>query len=225
MSSEEQKQRAAKSAAKLVKDGQVLGLGTGSTVRYLIEELAGRIREEELDIICVPTSSATEKLARKLKVPLTTLQEHEKLDMDIDGADQVDKNLNMVKGGGGALTREKIVALCSKKRVIIVDEGKISRTLDIPVPVEVLPFSWKPVGKRIEMLGSKAALRAAGGKPYVTDNQNFILDCDFGVVKNPKALEEKINAITGVVENGIFSGVCDEVHVGTKDAVRILRRK
>jgi ribose 5-phosphate isomerase A len=217
------KKMAAVSAVKEVQDGQIVGLGTGSTARFAIIELGRRIREEELDILGVPTSIATEELARKSGIPLTTLQEHEVIDIDIDGADQVDQHLNMIKGGGGAHTREKLVALSSKKLIIIVDESKLTDELNIPVPVEVLPFAWRPVAKRLEGLGCSPALRTTSGAPFVTDNKNFIVDCDFGIIKNPQKLEREINTITGVIENGIFAGMACEVHVGSDKGVRILK--
>lgn len=217
------KEMAALSAAKLVKDGQIVGLGTGSTAYFAIRELGRRVKEEGLDILGVPTSSSTEKIAKRFGVPLTTLQEHDRLDIDIDGADQVDKELNLIKGRGGAHTREKVVALCSRRLVVIVDEGKMSEVLDIPVPVEVLPFSWRPLAKQLEGLGAKPKLRTSAGGPYVTDNKNLILDCDFGVINNPKSLEEEINSITGVIENGIFAGLACEVHVGTGEGVKVFR--
>jgi ribose 5-phosphate isomerase A len=217
------KKMAAVSAVKEVQDGQIVGLGTGSTARFAIIELGRRIREEELDILGVPTSIATEELARKSGIPLTTLQEHEVIDIDIDGADQVDQHLNMIKGGGGAHTREKLVALSSKKLIIIVDESKLTDELNIPVPVEVLPFAWRPIARRLGGLGCSPTLRTTSGAPFVTDNKNFIVDCDFGIIKNPQKLEREINTITGVIENGIFTGMACEVHVGSDKGVRILK--
>ncbi len=212
---------AAISAVKLVKNGQIVGLGTGSTAYFAIKELERRIRDEALDILGIPTSKATEKIAETSGIPLTTLQEHDEIDIDIDGADQVDSRLNLVKGGGGAHLREKVVASNSKRVVIIVDESKLTSKLSYPVPVEVLPFSWMPVKKKLESLGSLPELRMAGDAPFLTDNQNYIIDCDFGVIEDPGALEAEINSITGVVENGIFTGLTSEVHVGTQRGIEI----
>ncbi len=212
---------AAISAVKLVKNGQIVGLGTGSTAYFAIKELERRIRDEALDILGIPTSKATEKIAETSGIPLTTLQEHDEIDIDIDGADQVDSRLNLVKGGGGAHLREKVVASNSKRVVIIVDESKLTSRLSYPVPVEVLPFSWMPVKKKLESLGSLPELRMAGDAPFLTDNQNYIIDCDFGVIEDPGALEAEINSITGVVENGIFTGLTSEVHVGTQRGIEI----
>ncbi len=217
------KEVAAASAVSLVRDGQVLGLGTGSTVGHALKLLAKRIKEEELEIIGVPTSRATEVQARRLGIPLATLQEHPVIDLDIDGADQVSKELDLIKGGGGAHCREKIVALASKKFYVIVDEGKLVKTLDMPVPVEVLPFSWSLTKKWLSKKGADSKLRIADGKPFVTDNGNFILDANFGRIETPKALERDINSVSGVVENGIFADTACEVHVGTKKGLRILK--
>lgn len=219
---EDLKKIAALSAARLVEDGDIVGLGTGTTAAYAIIEIGRRIKEEGLDILGVPTSFATEDIAIKAGISLTTLQEHDSIDICIDGADQVDKGLNLIKGGKGAHTREKIVALCSKKVAIVVDEMKISENLDIPVPVEVIPFCWKFVSRELEKMNSKPKLRLSNSKPYVSDNGNFILDCDFGIIKTPKKLEMKINSLPGVVENGIFTINC-EVHVGTKEGVKIIK--
>jgi len=214
---------AAKSAVELVKDGQVLGLGTGSTVYYVIEEIGRRIKEEGLEVIGIPTSIATEKLASENGIPLTTLQDNPEIDLDIDGADQVDDRLDLIKGGGGALFREKLVASCSKRFVVIVDESKLVEVLDWAVPVEVFPFAWKPISRWLEGIGGRPKLRMNGGEKFVTDNKNFILDVDFSTIDDPARLQSAINSITGVVENGVFVGLTSEVHVGTDDGVKILK--
>ncbi len=220
----EEKRKAAVSAVGLVKDGDIVGLGTGSTARYAILELGKKIEKEELDILGIPTSKATEALAKKCGIPLTTLQEYEVIDIDIDGADQVDSDLNLIKGGGGAHTREKIVASCSKRLVIIVDDSKLVKKLNIPVPVEVLPFSWKPTASKIKELGANPIIRQTDdNREYITDNKNFILDCDFGLIKDPRKLEKELNEVIGVIENGIFAGFTCEVHVGSKKGVNILK--
>ncbi len=217
------KERAAVSAAALVEDGQIVGLGTGSTVYYVLNELARRIREEELQIIGIPTSVATEKTSRDLGIPLSTLEEYEEVDIDIDGADQVSKECDVIKGGGGAHFREKMVALASKRFVVIVDEGKMSEKLGMPVPVEVLPFSWSHASKRLAKIGGKASLRNSGESFFVTDNGNYVLDVHFGIIEEPQKLEADINAVAGVLENGIFSDMASEVHVASENEVRVIK--
>lgn len=220
------KKAAAESACRLIEDGVVVGLGTGSTVAYLIEELSRRIADNGLNIVCIPTSRGTELLAREKNIPLATLEDYQKVDIAIDGADQVSRSLDLIKGGGAAHTREKIIASLADKFVVIVDERKLSEDLSIPVPIEVLPFSWKAVAQKLEGIGAKPLLRYGLGKagPVITDNGNYIIDADFGVIKDPEELEDRINIIKGVVENGIFPGMTDEVHVGTKSGVKILEK-
>lgn len=217
------KEIAAKSAASLVEDGQVVGLGTGSTAAFAIQEIADRIKGEGLDIIGIPTSIATERMAESLGIPLTTIEEHPDIDIDIDGADQVDAVLDLIKGGGGAHTREKIVAKHSKLFAVIVDESKISDTLNIPVPVEVEQDLWKSAAKEIKELGGHPRLRIVSQAPFITDNDNYVIDCDFGAITSPAPLEKDINSIDGVIDNGIFVGLASEVHVGTAGGVKILK--
>jgi ribose 5-phosphate isomerase A len=219
------KQEAAVSACRLISDGQVVGLGTGSTVRHLIHEISRRIKEEELRLLGIPTSKGTEALAQKEGIPLTTFEEHLGIDIAIDGADQVSAKLDLIKGGGAAHTREKIVATQARRFVIIVDEGKLSDNLDIPVPVEVLPFSWKVTAELLAAMGGKPTLRGLESGPAITDNGNYILDVDFGGIRNPENLESRINSVIGVVENGIFPGMAQEVHVGAANGVKIIRKK
>jgi ribose 5-phosphate isomerase A len=221
------KHDAAVSACRLIRDGQIVGLGTGSTVSYLIRELSQRIKEEELQLLCIPTSKGTEALAQQAGIPLTTFEEHLDIDIAIDGADQVSEALDLIKGGGAAHTREKIVATCARRFLIIVDESKLSEKLNIPVPVEVLPFSWKVSSEFLTAKGGKPSLRGSPEKvgPTITDNGNYILDVDFGEIRDPENLEARINSVIGVVENGVFPGMAHEVHVGTADGVKILRRK
>lgn len=219
------KEIAAVSAVKLVKDGQIVGLGTGATMRYALKEIARRMYEDELEILCIPSSFDTQFLAVESGIPLTTLEEHQSIDIALDGADEVDGDLNLIKGGGAAHTREKIIARHARKFIVIVDESKVKTKLSMRVPVEVLPFAWKVVEKDLRKLRGTSVLRTAANKagPVITDNGNFILDVDFGKIRNPKKLEEEINAIAGVVENGIFAGMASEVHVGTKKGVIIKR--
>ncbi len=219
------KEIAAASAVKLIKDGQIVGLGTGSTMRYALKEIARRIYEDELEILCIPSSLDTQFLAVESGIPLTTFEEHQSIDIAIDGADEADGVLNLIKGGGAAHTREKIIARHAKRFVVIVDESKVKNKLSMPVPVEVLPFAWKVVESELKKLKGIPKLRKAESKagPVITDNGNFVLDVDFGEIRNPKKLEEEINAIAGVIENGIFAGMASEVHVGTKKGVIVKR--
>lgn len=219
------KKKAAASAVGLLKSGQVVGLGTGSTANYMIAEVGKLVRAGRLKISGVPTSNATEKLARGNGIPLTTLYDHPDVDITIDGADQIDKNLNMIKGGGGAHLREKLVAMNSRKLIIIVDESKMVEKLSYPVPVEVAIPLAESAKKKLEKLGCSAKLRELKGEPYITDNGNYIIDCDFGIIENPAELENKINSVEGVFDNGIFCGFSPEVHVGTKEGVIIKYRK
>jgi len=220
---ENAKRMAAINAVKRVKDGFIVGLGSGTTVAHAFEELGKRIREEKLQIYGVPTSYQAFLLAVQHNIPITTLDEHPQLDITIDGADQVDKELNMIKGMGGALTREKIVASASKMNIIVIDETKLTETLGVnqPVPIEVLPFALSLVTKRLRELGGKPVLRKAKKKlgPVVTDNGNFILDVNFGSIKTPKELNQTLKGIPGIVETGLFLGLAKIVYLGGKEAV------
>ena len=226
---EDAKRRVALEAVKRVRDGSVIGLGSGSTVAYAIRELGRRIREENLRILGVPSSYKTFLLAVECGVPLTTLNEHPLLDLDIDGADQIDGELNLIKGMGGALTREKIVAAASKRLIVIADETKLVSSLGEGqlLPIEVLPFALPLVADRIRRMGGKPKLRERkdGSGPYVTDNGNFILDVDFGVIEDPKDLESRIKRIPGVIETGLFIEMTDEALIGTRSGVKILKGK
>lgn len=213
-------------AAKLVNDGDVVGLGTGSTTHYFIEKLGDRMKKEELKILGIPTSYQSFFLARKWGIPLTTLEEHD-LDLAVDGADEVDPHLNLIKGGGAAHTLEKIVDASAEKFVVVVDESKMVEKLGaFPVPVEVIPQALRVVEEQIKNMGASPNLRMAQRKdgPVITDNGNLVVDIDFGPIEEPKQLEIKLNSIPGVVENGIFCGIADEVMVGTKKGVDVLKR-
>jgi ribose 5-phosphate isomerase A len=217
------KKQAGEKAAEYVKDGMIIGLGTGSTVEWTIRKL-GAMVESGLKIIGIPTSIRSEKLAIELGIPLSTLLEHPKLDLTIDGADEVDPNLNLIKGMGGALTREKIVASSSKKEIIVVDDTKVVQILGTksPLPVEVIPFAHNSCKIALEQLQAKPKLRFVEQKEYLTDNNNYILDCRFDSITNPEDLELKINNIPGVVENGLFLNLIDMVIIASKDGVKIL---
>lgn len=225
---EEAKKRAGLEAAKLVRNRQVVGLGTGSTVYYVIEEVGRRIREESLDILGVSTSIQTTGLARNFGIPLTSLSEYPRLDIAIDGADQVDPDLNLIKGRGGALTCEKVVDGAAKSLVIVVDETKLTERLGLNqvVPVEVLPFAQGVVMQRIREIGGKPATKClANGSVFVTDNGNHIIDIDFGAIEDGGALEREVKMIPGVIEVGLFINMAHMVCVGYRTKVEKIERK
>ncbi|MCS7115482.1 MAG: ribose 5-phosphate isomerase A [Nitrososphaerota archaeon] len=227
---EKAKRNAALEAVKHVKDGFVIGLGSGSTVAYAAEEIGKRIKLESLCVKVVPTSYQAFMLAVKHGIPTTTLDENPKIDLTIDGADQIDEKLNLIKGMGGALTREKIVAHASKSLIIIADERKKAKTLGEngqPVPVEVLPFAAHPITLKIRELGGKPQIREGAGKvgPVITDNGNFIIDVNFGLIENPAELERRLRTIPGVVETGLFVGLADVVYLGKNSGVEKLERR
>ena len=215
MAEEDEKRIAGEAAVELVKDGMAVGLGTGSTVRYFIQRL-GQIAREGIRIVGVPTSMQTERLAVQAGIKVGTLEDHPNLDLTVDGADEVDPNLDLIKGLGGALFREKIVAKASKRFVVVVDSSKMVESLGekTPVPVEVHVFGWKATMGWLSDIGCKPTLRKSGMNPYITDNGNFIVDCAFGGIPDPAALEETINNIPGAVQNGIFAGMANLAIVG-----------
>jgi ribose 5-phosphate isomerase A len=224
------KRKAALAAVKHVKDGLVVGLGSGSTAAYAIEALGERIKREKLSLLAVPTSYQAFLLAVKCGIAVTTLDEHPVIDVTIDGADQIDAKLNLIKGMGAALAREKIVASASKMNIIIADEGKKVAVLgenNHPVPIEVLPFAITTVKRRIKAVGGKAVLREGKGKlgPVITDNGNAIIDASFGVISNAAELEKKLKMIPGVVETGLFVNLADIAYVGTASTVEKIERK
>jgi len=226
---ESAKERAAFEAVKLVRDSYVLGIGAGSTVTYAVREIGRRIKEEHLRVMAIPSSNQILQLAEECGIPLTTLNEHPSLDLDIDGADQIDKNLDLIKGMGGALTKEKIVASASKAFVIVADETKLTDVLgrNQPLPVEVLPFALPLVSSTIETLGGQPSLKKSkdGSGPFVTDNGNYILNVDFGIIKNPYKLDRTLKIIHGVIETGLFLGMADMAIVGTETGVKVFRKK
>ena len=223
---EEMKKLAAEKAVEYVKDGMILGLGTGSTVEYMLKRLERELHEG-LKIKGIPTSMHTRKLAKEYKIPLTSLEENPEIDLTIDGADEVDSELNLIKGGGGALAREKIIAHNSKKEIIIIDDSKIVKALgiDFDLPIEVLKYGWTSTKKSIEeFFGCEVDLRKILDDPYITDNGNYILDCAFERIEEPEEMERDINNIPGVVENGLFVGLVDEVIVGSKQGIMTLEK-
>jgi len=217
-------------AAEQIKDGYVVGLGSGSTVAGAIEEIAKMLKERNLKVLFVPTSHQIELVAITHGLKLAVFTEYPDLDLAIDGADQVDERLNLIKGGGAALTREKVVDASAGKLLIVVDEQKLVKRLgeQQPVPLEVLPYAHRAVIKKISKLGGKPVLREGKGKvgPIVTDNGNFIVDSDFGPIDNPSDLERQLKSIPGIIETGLFIDMAHSVYVGKKDGtVQVLERK
>lgn len=204
---EAQKRAAGRRAVDYVESGQVIGLGTGSTVRYFLEALAERVRQG-LSVAGVPTSTDTETLARQLGIPLTDLASHPALDLAVDGADEIDPNRNLVKGLGGALVREKIVEVSAKRLIIVGDESKLVPKLGskAPVPVAVIPFGWTTTRDRLAALGCRPVLRERGGQPVVTDDGLYVLDCWFGPIDDPAELDRQIASTVGAVASGLFVG-------------------
>lgn len=210
------KKAAAEAACAHVREDTVVGLGTGSTADYAVKHLGQRVKDG-LRIRGVPTSLRTEKLAREVGIPLVELDEVEEIDVTIDGADEVDKNLDLIKGLGGALLREKIVASLTKRQIIVVDPSKLVEKLGTrsPLPVEVLPFGAKVVERRLLKLGMKPTLRVKDGKPVFTDNDNLVLDVRFADgIGAPQKIESELNNVPGVVENGLFLRMTWRVVVG-----------
>lgn len=226
---EKAKQIVGTQVVDLIKNNSVVGLGTGSTVLYTIKELAKRIKQKKLkNIKVVATSLDTEKKAKKLGIKVLDLNEVKKISIAIDGADEIDSSLNLNKGGGGALTREKIIDYFAEKFIVVASkEKKVEILGKFPLPVEVLKFGWKKTSLSLEKLGAKTKLRKTqNSKPFITDNGNYILDAKFSYILNPWELEKLINNIPGVVQNGIFrSEKVSEVWLGTKNDIEILRGK
>jgi ribose 5-phosphate isomerase A len=223
----DKKRAAAESATELVKDGMVIGLGSGSTAEIAIRVIGEKVKKG-LRVIGVPTSHKSEQIARELGVRLATLEDYRELDLTIDGADEVELgSLDLIKGRGGALLREKIVASSSRQLIIVVDESKIVNRLGSygEIPVEVVSFGWQSTARRLEKLGWQPVLRvAAGGVPFVTDGGHYILDCSFekGVLIQSRAAQ--LHNTVGVVEHGMFLGMATQVHVGGAKSVRVLRK-
>ena len=227
---EKAKKRAAQAAVKHVQDDFTVGLGSGSTAAYAIEDIGNRMRKENLHVQGVPTSYQAFMLAVQHGIPATTLEENPVLDLTIDGADQIDPNLNLIKGMGGALAREKIVAAASKHLIIIADENKKVKALgenNHPVPVEVLPFAASLVTRRIKEMHGKPVIREGKGKvgPTVTDNGNLIIDANFGPIQEPARLELELKSMPGVVETGLFIHMTEIVYVGQKAGIERLTRE
>lgn len=227
---EKAKKNAALEAVKHVKDGFTVGLGSGTTAAYAIEEIGKKMKREKLRVQGVPTSYQAFMLAVQHGIPVTTLEEQPILDLTIDGADQIDPELNLIKGMGGALAREKIVASASKKLIIIADENKKVKALgenNHPVPIEALPFAASFVMKRIKEMYGTPVLREGKGKvgPVITDNGNVIIDADFGLVHKPTELERKLRTMPGIVETGLFVNMADIAYIGKHSNVEKLTKK
>ena len=226
MKQEELKKLAGEKAVEYIEDGMIVGLGTGSTVEYTLKKLGSLVREG-LDIKGIPTSVHTKRIAKEEQIPLTTLDENPVIDITINGADEVDSNLNLIKGGGGALVREKIVAYHSKKEIIVIDDSKVVKILgiDFDLPVEVIKFGYPATIKEIEEFNCKIEPRKIMGNDlFITDNSNYIIDCEFERIENPEELELSLNNIPGVVENGLFIGLADEIIVGGKQGIITLEK-
>jgi ribose 5-phosphate isomerase A len=220
------KKQAAEKAVEYIEDGMIVGLGTGSTVEYALKKLGDRVKEG-LKMQGIPSSLRTKRSATSYGIPLTTLDDYAEIDITIDGADEVDSNLHLIKGGGGALTREKVIAFHSKRVIIIIDESKVVKKLGLgfAVPVEVIKYGWKATMKTLEDFGSVPELRTITGEPYITDNQNYIIDCDFGRIDDAEGLERDLNLIPGVVENGLFIDLASEIIVASKQGIMTLEKQ
>ncbi|WP_160723109.1 ribose-5-phosphate isomerase RpiA [Bacillus sp. USDA818B3_A] len=206
-----EKKEVGEKAAEFVKDGMVIGLGTGSTVYYTILKL-GELVQQGLSVKGIPTSLQTEKLAKELGIPLVSFHQIDQLDVAIDGADEVSPELNLIKGGGGALLREKIIAQAAKTFIVVADSHKMVNKLGaFPLPVEVTPFGMEMTRKYLQELGGSPVVRKKDGIPYRTDNGNYIYDCNFPDIIHPGDLERDLNMIPGVVDNGLFIGMADIV--------------
>ena len=213
------KRLAAEQAVDYVHDNMVVGLGTGSTAYWAIRKL-GLMVQSGLNISAIATSVGSEKLARELGIKLVSFSDINEIDITIDGADEVDKDFNLIKGGGGALLREKIVATSSKEFIVVVDESKMVESLGkFPLPVEIIKFGYEATIKKLESLGCEPRIRIADDKVYVTDNGNYIIDCNFGKINDPKELQNKISLIPGVVDSGLFVNVVSRVIVGHQNGL------
>lgn len=219
---DELKRAAADDAVEMVQSGMVVGLGSGSTSRHATLRLGEKLREGALDrIVAIPTSDDTARLAKQQGIPLSTLEEYRSLDLTIDGADEVDNNLDVIKGLGGCLLREKIVAFATKRLVIIVDESKLSTQLGLksPVPVEVIRFGWRNTEAALARTGACTVLRMRDGSPYITDEGNYIIDCWYHGIEAPAELSAMLLAIPGTVEHGLFLGMVQTVVVASQRGI------
>ncbi len=221
------KQQAAEAAVQEVRDGMVVGLGTGSTAAFAIQKLGQLIQQGRLkQVVGIPSSLATESLARECGIPLADFQAQPVIDVTIDGADQVDRHLNLIKGGGGALLREKILAQNSRRVLIVVDETKLCSQLGdgVALPVEVLPFGWYPEKLFLTSLGAQVTLRRGeDGQPFLTDQRNYILDCHFQGIDDPHRLDQQLKSRAAILENGLFLNLASRVIVAGRTGIRLLQ--
>ena len=226
---DELKQKAAWRAAEFVESGMVVGLGTGSTTEYAVRRIAEMLKAGELsDVVGIPTSIRTEKLARELDIPLVGFETHQTIDLTIDGADEVDPDLNLIKGGGGALLREKVVAQASRRNIIIVDESKLVPKLGTgwALPIEVIPFARHTEEKFLSDLGGAVTVRTVeDGAEFTTDQNNLILDTNFGQIRAPSELTAQLNERAGIVEHGLFLNLATDVIVAREGGLKHLTRK
>lgn len=222
---DELKRKAGQAAAELVQDGMVVGLGTGSTVRHFIDALGKRVAGG-LKVQGIATSEASAAQARALGIPLTTLEDKAVIDLTVDGADEFDAQLRLIKGGGGALTREKIVAKASKRMVVVADEAKQVKELGstFALPIECIELAKAPLMRRLQELGATAKVREVDGKPFRTDNGQLIVDAKFARIEYPEAIEQALESMPGILACGLFLGLCDTALVGTADGVRTVKR-
>lgn len=212
-------------AVEFIEDGMIIGLGSGTTVYWMMKKL-GELIKEGYNVKGIPSSKKTEKLAVEFKIPLIKPAEVEEIDLVIDGANRVDEHLNLIKGGGGSLVREKILAQSAKKNIIIISHDKYGRQLDnFPLPIEVVPFGWELTAKHIEKLGGKVTLRKRDHEIFVSDNGNYILDCEFGVISDPEKLHDELKLLPGVIETGLFIRMTDLVIIGKNDMIEMVNKK
>jgi ribose 5-phosphate isomerase A len=217
------KKAAGEKAAAYIRPGMTVGLGTGSTAYWAIEKI-GQLVAEGLQIKAIATSEQSDEQARQLHIPLISFSEIDHIDIDIDGADEVDEKFNLIKGGGGALLREKIIAAASRKMIVVADDSKLVKQLGaFPLPVEVVPFGWEITIRKLQALRCTASLRKKNGETFITDNGNYIVDCNFEKIASPETLNNALNNIPGVVENGLFIHMCNTVIIGYSDgSTRVL---
>jgi ribose 5-phosphate isomerase A len=219
------KKLAAEKAVEFVRPGMTVGLGTGSTAYWAIQLIGGMVKDG-LEIRAVATSTASENMARELGIGVVSFAEIDEVDVTIDGADEVDRNLNLIKGGGGALVREKVVGAATKLYIIIADESKFVDTLGrFPLPVEVILFGWEMTVKKLKKLGCSPRVRSSDNKAIITDNGNYVVDCFFEEIKEPAVLNQQINSIPGVLDNGLFLNMANIVVLGKNDGTTEILRK
>jgi len=223
------KKQAGDAAAMLVEDGMIVGLGTGSTARFAIAAIGRRVAEEGLRILGIPTSDRTAEQARNEKIPLTTFAEHTQIDLTLDGADEILPGpLYLIKGHGGALLREKIVASASKRMAVVADDTKLVTRLGerVSVPVEVVPFGWQVTARKLAELGGKPTLRlGADQKPYITDGGHYILNCAFGAMDDPKETAHHLDHVVGLIEHGLFLKVATEAYIAGQGGVKVVKKE